>query len=300
MQIFFPLCLAKIEVTKCIVQPQQYCTYTALKFASFWSKLRVLWCIAENSFPATLWPWKAWQGNYNLAMWESDPQIAREEERETNKQTKKNVVLSWQLPPFIHRYEGNICSGFRKDISDLSGFESSRYSKSKIWISGFSSLLGNCTLLTSLICVQTGMNEAWHILWTCEQNPIVVCLNHSLWMLYFFLLFILKYAILLQKIWNFQTHNAKLILGGSRKLQVSELCGSLIIRAGWVCENSHRTQENKLPGLVFLDLQVAIRGACSQGVVKSRGVLNRFKNILKGHCQVWGIVDLVYFLLPSK
>lgn len=53
-----------------------------------------------------------------------------------------------------------------------------------------------------------------------------------------------------------------------------------------MCENIQCALENKLLGLVFLDLQVAISGACSQGVVKSRGVLNRFKNILKKHCQV--------------
>lgn len=90
------------------------------------------------------------------------------------------------------------------------------------------------------------------------------------------------------------------MLGWSRKLQASELSCNLIIWPSWVCENIQCALENKLWGLVFLDLQVAISGACSQGVVKSRGVLNRFKNILKKHCQVWDIVDLVYILPPSK
>lgn len=76
MQTSFPVCLAKIHVSKLILQPQQYCTYTTSKFVSFSSKLHVLWRMVENSYSTPPWPLaqKVWQGNYNLAMWESDPQ----------------------------------------------------------------------------------------------------------------------------------------------------------------------------------------------------------------------------------
>lgn len=48
--------LAKIQVTKLIMQPQQYCIYIISKIISLLSKLCVLQCTEENNFPTALWP----------------------------------------------------------------------------------------------------------------------------------------------------------------------------------------------------------------------------------------------------
>lgn len=137
---FFSLCLAKIQVAKLILQSQQYCIYSTLKFASFSSKLHVLRCIVGLSFPTALWPFtqKVWQGNYNLAMWDSDPQRNCKTRRE--RETKKLLCFPGSSDPFMHGNKGNIPSIFRRNMSDLSGFEPSSYNKSKIWIFGFSCL----------------------------------------------------------------------------------------------------------------------------------------------------------------
>lgn len=92
----------------------------------------------KNGFSTALWPLtqKAWQGNYNLAMWESDPQ--RNCKMRGEREAKKSLCFPGSSVPFIHGYKGNIPSIFRRNRSDILGFEPSSYRNSKTWIFGFS------------------------------------------------------------------------------------------------------------------------------------------------------------------